>query len=279
METIPLFSLLLKGHIEVPLEVFIILIVVTGGIYLVIYIINSARYASAKREYIKKTEDSIYALAIAMIRADGKIEPEELSVAEAIGKKLYDKFDSRKFRELVKQVNLTQDPKRLARDAGEILSSDGKRGVLLYLQHIAVSDGDVGPKERKLLSSIAKEWGLPIPELPEDRSIGIEGIMYALAASVITADRVVEDDELAVAGAIGQQLFENFNIDELRSICSNKDQIPEGTKLAGMINDHLTDEGKEIIVKFLAAIASSSSQDNKEGLAVVGDIKEVWGVG
>jgi len=283
METAFLSELLLRGARIHPL-VFIILIVFTGGICIVIYLRNNSksdsakRYETAKKDYFKKPEDYIFALAVAMIRADGKIEPEELAIAEAFGKKLYNRFNVKRFRNMVYTDQLTQNPERLAYDADQILSIDGKKLVLIYLQHIALSDGEMHKKEKKLLESIAKEWRLPIPEMPQDNSIGIQDIMYALAASVITADGIVEENEIVIASAIGKQFFEEFCTDELKAICSEKKQIPKPRKLATILSEHITDDGKEMIIKFLSAIAESANNDNEEGLSVVSEISDIWGL-
>ncbi len=288
-------SLLLK--IEIPLEIVIGLVIITGGIYLVFVIIESIsenthesgqkkhskteqerHFKDAQEKYLKNIEDSIYALAAAMVRADGKIENEELIVAETIGKQFFDSFNPDHFRAIVNEKHLIKNPTKVAQEIGTKLPIEWKKNVLLYLQQIALADGEIHNLERRLLKTIAHQWGMKVPKDPTGYTIDFKEIIYSLAASVIIADEVIEENEIQIATRIGEQLIENFNSDELNRICHNPNEIPKPNKLALLVKEHLTEDGKETILHYLLAIASSSDNENEAGWQAVLLIAKEWNI-
>ena len=103
--------------------------------------------------------NAIYNIASAMIYADGKIEKEEVQVAETIGKQLIPEFNSSSFREF-----MNEEPKN---DLFEKLVSyfafiniDSKNMIYGYLEAIANADGDLAEEEKKLLELVSKKWEL-----------------------------------------------------------------------------------------------------------------------
>ena len=103
----------------------------------------------------------IYLMAAAMASADGKIDPEEIGMAEAIGEKLISEFDSVDFREACKSGDLPDfvDLVDLLKD---VLDQEMKDLLYRYLEEIAKADGLVSPAERKLLAELSSGFGVAL---------------------------------------------------------------------------------------------------------------------
>jgi Zn-dependent protease with chaperone function/tellurite resistance protein len=97
-----------------------------------------------------------YALAAAMVAADGKILPEEINTAEGIGVKLFDGFDPVDFRAYCENHEELPNPKSLAEVLKELLTDSEKKILLDYLKAISEADGDVDPDEEALLKEISQ---------------------------------------------------------------------------------------------------------------------------
>ncbi len=104
-----------------------------------------------------------YALAAAMVAADGKILPEEITTAEGIGMKLFDGFDPVDFRAYCENHKELPSPKSLAEILKEILDDKEKQIILDYLRAISEADGNVDPDEEALLKEIAQGLGFVNP--------------------------------------------------------------------------------------------------------------------
>lgn len=103
-----------------------------------------------------------YALAAAMVTADGRIEQEEIHAAEAIGAELFKDFDPVDFREACSGHDELPAAGRLAGLLRDLLDDDQKMSMFRYLNAIAVADGHVDPKEQVLLDQLAATLGLSI---------------------------------------------------------------------------------------------------------------------
>ena len=101
----------------------------------------------------------IYLMAAAMVSADGKLDPEEIIVAETIGQKLIREFDSVDFREACKLNDLPNfaDLVDLLKD---ILEQEMKDFLYRYLEEIAKADGAVSPEEQELLKQLSVGFGV-----------------------------------------------------------------------------------------------------------------------
>lgn len=109
-----------------------------------------------------------YCLAAAMVAADGKIEPEEIAVAEEIGKGLFQDFDPVDFRERCNNPDDIPDVENLTELIGAMVNEDGKPLILRYLKAISESDQDVDEKEAALLQSIAEIWKIDLASIEDD---------------------------------------------------------------------------------------------------------------
>ena len=104
-------------------------------------------------------EAVVYSMAAAMIGADGRIEQEEVEVAEQIGIQLIKTFDKTDFRQYIK--NLDSVPNII--DLAKKLSSMDKtnKGIIFsYLEAIANADEDLAKEEQKILNELKKIWSI-----------------------------------------------------------------------------------------------------------------------
>lgn len=101
-----------------------------------------------------------YSLAAAMVGADGKIDTDEIAVAEGIGQKLFEDFDSVEFREYCNDSEQIRDVVELSKEMGEVLEDEHKDLVIKYLSAISEADGNVSEEEKLLLQSIASSLGV-----------------------------------------------------------------------------------------------------------------------
>ncbi len=109
-----------------------------------------------------------YCLAAAMVAADGKIEPEEIAVAEEIGKGLFQDFDPVDFRERCNNPDDIPDVEKLTELIGAMVNEEGKPLILRYLKAISESDQDVDEREVALLQRIAEIWKIDLASIEED---------------------------------------------------------------------------------------------------------------
>lgn len=103
-----------------------------------------------------------YSLAAAMVNADGQIDPNEVAVAEGIGRRLFEDFDSVEFREYCNEPERIPDIDRLTGALHDVLSDEDKLLVLKYLKAISEADEEVSAEEVALLHKVAA--GLRVQE-------------------------------------------------------------------------------------------------------------------
>lgn len=96
-----------------------------------------------------------YGLAAAMVAADGRIDPNEITVAEAIGSRTFADFDPVDFRDCCNNPEDLPDAEKIADYLNDILTDDQKQSVLRYLNEIAAADGEVADEEFDLLCRVA----------------------------------------------------------------------------------------------------------------------------
>ena len=106
--------------------------------------------------------NAIYTLAAGMVCADGKVLPEEINEAEAIGKSLFENFDSVDFRAFCNNFDEIPHFEKVVDIFGKSLDSDQKKIIYDYLKKIALSDDDFDETEQKLLENLSKKWKLKI---------------------------------------------------------------------------------------------------------------------
>ena len=110
-------------------------------------------------EEVDDVVNILYVMAAAMVGADGKIEQEEISIAEDIGAELHEDFDRVDFRVYVNNLDKIPDFKEAA-EASKVLESQPKKMIYNYLFDIANADGEFHDTEKKLLDELSNIWGL-----------------------------------------------------------------------------------------------------------------------
>ena len=118
-----------------------------------------------QEDYLLK---ATYCLAAAMVAADGKIEPEEIAVAEAIGAQLFEAFDATDFREYCNHPEDFPDAANVAAVLNDALEDEGKVLILRYLREISQSDADVDARETQLLAQIADTWQVALEAIDQE---------------------------------------------------------------------------------------------------------------
>lgn len=92
-----------------------------------------------------------------MVVADGKIEPEEIDQAEAIGLTLSTDFDSIEFREYCHYPDSIPKLEDLLNIFSE-MSSEAKQLIHNYLKEIAGADSEVSEKEQELMDRVSEAF-------------------------------------------------------------------------------------------------------------------------
>jgi Zn-dependent protease with chaperone function len=110
-----------------------------------------------------------YFLAAAMVTADGKIEPAEITMAEGIGKQLFgEDFDSADFRQICNHPDDMPEVGKVIEIVNNALEEDGKILILKYLKAISESDEGVDVSEADLLAQIAEGWDIDLADCSDD---------------------------------------------------------------------------------------------------------------
>jgi hypothetical protein len=121
---------------------------------------------------------------------------------------------------------------------------------------------------------VLKEAGIQEPTEP----LKLVQIAYSLAASMIAADKKVLPEEIAVAAEIGARILDGFDADEFRKTVDNHKNLPEPAELAGLLRDVLTEEGKVLVYRYLAAIAHADQEVSAEEDALLATVARKLGL-
>jgi len=105
----------------------------------------------------------IYSLAAAMIGADGRIENDEVRVAEELGAKLLEDFDRVDFRIYVDNLEKIPDFIKVAESC---IGWEHETKLMIYkfLKEIADSDDDFDKKEQEMLIKLKDIWSLRLKD-------------------------------------------------------------------------------------------------------------------
>tara|TARA_B100000780_G_C21103895_1_gene445611 strand:- start:140 stop:1822 length:1683 start_codon:yes stop_codon:yes gene_type:complete len=103
--------------------------------------------------------NTLYIMAAGMVGVDGKLEQEEIAVAEQIGAQLIDTFDPTDFREYVNNLDVIPNILEVAKELSS-LDEDAKKLIYSYLEDIANADGDLAVEELNLLNQLKRIWSL-----------------------------------------------------------------------------------------------------------------------
>ena len=98
-------------------------------------------------------------MAAAMIGADGKLENDEIRVAEELGAQLLKDFDRVDFRNFVDNLDKIPDFYSIAKICIN-LDEDTRKLIYNYLEAIAHADDDLADDEKVLLDGVKEMWSL-----------------------------------------------------------------------------------------------------------------------
>lgn len=112
-----------------------------------------------------------YALAAAMIRADGQIDYGEIDTASSIGKQVFSDFNDKDFLETVAANSDLPRPADLAHVLNGIVDYKTKNAVYRFLVAIAAADRQVVAEEHAMLQTVAHNLGLEKTGSGIDQSI------------------------------------------------------------------------------------------------------------
>lgn len=94
-----------------------------------------------------------------------------------------------------------------------------------------------------------KRWKSDIPR-----------VAAALAASLISVDGVIEDEEKQVAIAVGRDMIPGFSPTVFEELLAEIDNLPSAWELAAPLRKELDDETKDLILEYLVAVAGADHE-------------------
>ena len=103
----------------------------------------------------------IYSMAAAMIGIDGKLDNDEVRVAEEIGSQILEDFDRIDFRNFVDNLENIPDFNKVAQLCAEF-DDETKLIIYNYLEAIAHADEELADDEAQLLESLKKIWSIEV---------------------------------------------------------------------------------------------------------------------
>ncbi|MCA9421694.1 MAG: M48 family metalloprotease [Nitrospira sp.] len=115
---------------------------------------------SERNQLVYESVHATYSLAAALISANGRIDPAEIRVAEAIGATLFKDFDSVEFRKFCHAPTQISDAVQFSKILGQTLKDEDKEAFIKYLRAISEADGHVSEDEELLLQKISTGLGM-----------------------------------------------------------------------------------------------------------------------
>lgn len=85
-------------------------------------------------------------------------------------------------------------------------------------------------------------------------------IAAELAASLISADGVIEEEEKAIAIAVGQRLLPSFSKAMFEEVLKELDSLPSAYEIAHPLRKKLDEEDRDLIMDYLVAIANADRE-------------------
>ena len=85
-------------------------------------------------------------------------------------------------------------------------------------------------------------------------------IAAALAVSLIASDGVIDEEEKAVAIAVGQRMLPGFSKATFEKLLDKVDNMPSAYQLAAPLRKLLDDETKDLIMEYLVAVAGADHE-------------------
>lgn len=85
-------------------------------------------------------------------------------------------------------------------------------------------------------------------------------VAAALAASLVAADGVIDEQEKKVANALGEEMLPGFSTLIFETLLDGIDELPAARQLAATMKGLLTPEDKATIMRYLAALATADDR-------------------
>lgn len=99
-----------------------------------------------------------------------------------------------------------------------------------------------------------------------------------LAASLIAADGVVEDNEKEIAISTGQRMLSGFTRAIFEEALADLDHAPSAYELARPLRHQLDEESRDQLMDYLAAVASADQEVVQVELAELQAVAQALGV-
>ncbi len=115
-----------------------------------------------------------------------------------------------------------------------------------------------------------------IPEEKEENENVFLQYIYVIAASMIGADKKIEQSEIQMAEVIGKKLVKEFDSTDFRNCCKNFEKLPPFTDVIKILKSLLKEEHKTIIYKYLESIANADDDLAEEEKKLLDSVKTVW---
>ena len=87
----------------------------------------------------------------------------------------------------------------------------------------------------------------------------VNKIAAALAVSLISSDRIIEEEEKEVAIRVGQAMLPGFSKATFEKLLDHIDDMPSAYELASPLRKEIDDETKDRIMDYLVAVAGADN--------------------
>lgn len=85
-------------------------------------------------------------------------------------------------------------------------------------------------------------------------------VAAALAASLVAADGVIDEQEKKVANSLGEEMLPGFSTLIFETLLDGIDELPSARQLASTMKGLLTPNDKKLIMEYLAALATADDR-------------------
>lgn len=115
----------------------------------------------ADTQALTEIRTMIYAVIVAMIKADGRVDQNELHAVAALGPQIMGEFDMNRVHELLSSSQQMVGVEPMIRSVAPFLKDDGKTALLRALLFVAYADGSMDQSEAQLVERVRDALGIP----------------------------------------------------------------------------------------------------------------------
>ncbi len=113
---------------------------------------------------------------------------------------------------------------------------------------------------------------------PQRKKVDLTQTGYTLATAMIAVDGKIEPEEVQAAKQIGQKILTDFDPQAFQKVVDNYQNLPAVDTLAILLKDALTSEGKQVMYKYLLAIAAADGNIATEEKALLTQVAQGMGM-